>query len=113
MKNDEPNQSCLLLLRDLILVQDSNIYETTKYSMPCFCYKKKIFCYLWVDKKTKDPYILFVEGDLLNHPELEKGKRKRMKIFRVNPNQDIQIKTLESLLNDALNIYRDGVIPIK
>lgn len=113
LKNNEPNQSCLLLLRDLILEQDPNVLETTKYGMPCFCYKKKMFCYLWENKKTKEPYILFVEGELLNHPELEKGTRKRMKIFRINANQDIPIKTLETLLNDALDLYRDGVILIK
>jgi len=23
----------------------------------CFCYKKKMFCYLWTDKKTDEPYL--------------------------------------------------------
>ncbi len=110
---NEPNKSCLLTLRDIILKQDENITETKKYGMPCFCYKNKMFCYLWVDKKTEAPYILFVEGRHLNHPELEIGTRKRMKIFRVNPIQDLSIKTIESLLNDALDLYRKGTITIK
>jgi len=104
---EEPNKSCLLALRDIILNQDENINETTKYGMPCFCYKKKIFCYLWIDKKTSEPYILFVEGQQLDHPKLEKGNRSRMKIFSVNPNQDIPIKTIELLLNKALDLYRN------
>ncbi|MDG1728658.1 MAG: DUF1801 domain-containing protein [Algibacter sp.] len=113
ISKNELNKSCLLTLRGIILKQDNNITETKKYGMPCFCYKKKMFCYLWVNKKTGKPYILFVEGEHLNHSELVMGTRKRMKIFRVNPNQDIPIKTIELLLNDALELYRNGIITIK
>jgi hypothetical protein len=31
--------------------------------MPCFCYQRKAFCYLWTDKKTANPYILIAEGN--------------------------------------------------
>jgi hypothetical protein len=113
LNHTEPNKSCLLALRSIILNQDENITETQKYGMPCFCYKKKMFCYLWTDKKTNEPYILMVEGKLLHHPELEEGKRSRMKIFRVNPDQDIPLKTIDSILQNALNLYRNGVIKIK
>ena len=113
LTHTEPNKSCLLALRSIILNQDENITETQKYGMPCFCYKKKMFCYLWTDKKTNEPYILMVEGKLLHHPELEEGKRSRMKIFRVDPNQDIPVKTIDSILQNALDLYRTGVIKIK
>ena len=109
----EPNKSCLLALRDIILKQDTNITATLKYRMPCFCYKKKMFCYLWTDKKTDEPYILMVEGKHLNHPELEEGDRSRMKIFRVNPKKDLPIKTIESILQNALDLYRSGKIKSK
>ena len=55
LKKEEPNKSCLLALRNIILKQDINITETQKWGMPCFCYKKKMFCYLWTDKKTDEP----------------------------------------------------------
>lgn len=110
---EEPNKSCLLALREIILGQDKNISETQKYKMPCFCYKNKMFCYLWTDKKTDEPYILFVEGNHLNHPDLEKGDRSRMKIFRVNPSTDLPIKTITQLLNEALDLYRNGTIKVK
>ena len=113
LNKTEPNKSCLLSLREIIIKQDKYITETTKYGMPCFCYKKKMFCYLWIDKKTEEPYILFVEGGYLNHIELEIGTRKRMKIFRVDANADIPIKTIESLLNIALDLYKNGTIIIK
>jgi hypothetical protein len=110
---EEPNKSCLLALRSIILEQNKNITETQKYKMPCFCYKNKMFCYLWTDKKTDEPYILFVEGMHLNHPDLEKGDRSRMKIFRINPNSDLPIQTIVQLLNEALDLYRNGTIKIQ
>ncbi|MCI5054495.1 MAG: DUF1801 domain-containing protein, partial [Flavobacteriales bacterium] len=87
-KQEEPNKSCLLALRSIILKQNSRINETVKWGMPCFCIEKKPFCYLWVDKKTHEPYILMVEGKNLDHPSLEMGTRAKMKIFRVNPQED-------------------------
>lgn len=110
---EEPNKSCLLTLRQLILEQDDRVTETRKWGMPCFCFQKKMFCYLWTDKKTDEPYLLMVEGKHLHQPELEEGGRSRMKIFRVNPNQDLPLDTLQQLLNDALDLYRKGVIRVK
>ncbi|SDL87576.1 protein of unknown function (DU1801) [Pedobacter sp. ok626] len=113
LKKEEPNKGYLLALRSIILEQDENITETQKYGMPCFCYKKKMFCYLWTDKKTDEPYILMVEGKYLDHPQLEQGDRSRMKIFRVNPIEDLPIKAIKSILQEALDLYRKGIIEIK
>ncbi|MBL3658611.1 DUF1801 domain-containing protein [Fulvivirga sp. 2943] len=99
-----------MALRDIILKQDNNIFETMKYGMPCFCYKKKAFCYLWTDKKTKEPYILMVEGKSLKHAVLEQGNRSRMKILRVKSTEDIPEKIITTVLKDALDLYRKGII---
>ena len=112
LNKEEPNKSCLLALRSIILEQDTNIVETLKWGMPCFCYKKKIFCYLWTDKKTDEPYILMVEGKHIVHPKLEVGKRSRMKIFKVNPDKDLPVKTIENILQQAINLYKTGEIKI-
>jgi Domain of unknown function (DU1801) len=106
MKQTEPNKSCLLALRNIIIEQDTFITETQKWGMPCFCYHKKIICYLWVDKKTGEPYMLMVEGKQLIHPKLEAGERTKMKIFRVNPNKDLPIKTIVIILQSALALYK-------
>jgi uncharacterized protein YdhG (YjbR/CyaY superfamily) len=110
LNKDEPNKSFLLSMRSIILKQDKAITETMKYGMPCFCYKKKIICYVWTDKKTDEPYILMVEGKHLDHPDLEIGKRSRMKIFRVNPNKNLPIKKIEDILQSALDLFRNGII---
>lgn len=113
LNKKEPNRSCLLALRNIILNQDREIAETQKWGMPCFCYRKKMFCYLWIDKKTDEPYLLLVEGNFLDHPELEKGNRSRMKVLRINSKIDLPILTIDSILQQALNLYRMGIIKIK
>ena len=113
LNQEEPHKSCLLALRHIILGQDVNVSETQKYGMPCFCYKKKMFCYLWMDKKTGEPYILVVEGKHIDHPKLETGKRSRMKIFRVDPNEDLPVKMIEDIFQRALNLYRTGIVKLR
>ena len=105
LSKEEPAKSCLLALRDIILSQDKNLVETTKYGMPCFCYKKKAFCYLWTDKITDGPYILMVEGKRLTHPLLEQGNRSRMKILRVPAGKNLNVKLIRSVLNEGLTLY--------
>ena len=76
-----------------------------KYGMPCFCVGKKAFCYLWIDKKTEEPYVLFVDGNRLNHPHLEKGSRARMKIYRIDKKADINIVELNGILSEAISLH--------
>lgn len=113
LSKQEPVQGTLLGLRSIILQQDPLISETVKYGMPCFYYGKKAFCYLWTDKKSGEPYILFVEGKLLDHPLLQAGDRARMKILPVNPNEDLDLSTILELLTQALDLYRKGTIRVK
>lgn len=113
LAKNEPNKSCLLALRSLILDQDPDITETRKWGMPCFCYRKKMFCYLWTDKRTDEPYMLLVEGKYLDHPALEEGSRSRMKILRIDPGRDLPVRTIKSILGTALDLYRKGTIKIK
>jgi hypothetical protein len=94
-----------MALRDIILSSSGQVNETVKYKMPCFAYGNKAMCYLWKDKKTSEPYVLFVDGNKLEHALLETGDRKRMKIFRVNPNEDIEIEILQELLLSAISLY--------
>lgn len=104
LDKEEPNKSCLLALRSILTNHHEQITETKKYGMPCFCYKDKAICYLWIDKCTDKPYLLMVHGMLIDHPQLEQGERKRMKIFRVDPNEDIPMEDIAYLLNESIRI---------
>lgn len=112
LNKEEPVRSCLLALKSIILERDRHITATQKYGMPCFNYKSRMFCYLWTDKKTDNPYILMVEGKRLHHPLLETGKRSRMKIFNIDPNIDLPITDIKSILDEALDLYKNGIVPI-
>ncbi|MDW7691218.1 DUF1801 domain-containing protein [Flammeovirgaceae bacterium SG7u.111] len=103
----EPMKSCLLALREIILSSNANITEAWKYSMPFFCYKGKMFCYFWKDKKTGEPYIGWVDGGLMEHSALEQGNRARMKILRINPAEDLPIELIAEVLEEALEM-REG-----
>jgi hypothetical protein len=113
LNKSELNKICLFVLRDIILEQDEHVSESIKWNSPCFSYKNKMFCFLMVDKKTDQPYILMVEGIRLDFPELEQGNRTRMKVLYINPAKDIPIKKIENILQSALDLYRDGVIKTK
>lgn len=98
----EPNQSCFFAIRQFILSFYPDFTEEFKYGLPFFYFKGKGLCYLWYDKKTKEPYIGFVDGKLIEHPRLESGDRKRMKIFRIDPNTDLPIKDLKQIIEASI-----------
>ncbi len=109
---DEPIRSCFLALKEIILSQDVEITNVMKYGMPFFCYKGKMFCYLWIHKKYKQPYIGIVEGNRFAHPDLMIEKRSRMKIMLFDPNKDLPLETIQDILQQALNLYKTGEIKI-
>ncbi|WP_373397249.1 DUF1801 domain-containing protein [Algoriphagus halophilus] len=43
LNQSEPNKSCFMALRSIILNLDKDVTETLKYGMPCFCYQKRCF----------------------------------------------------------------------
>ena len=112
LQKDEPVRGCLLALREIILKQDENISASWKYGMPFFCYKGKMFCYLWVHKKLLQPYIGIVEGNRIDHPMLIIEKRARMKIMLFEADQDLPVETIEAILKQAIELYKSGVIKV-
>lgn len=110
---DEPNRSCLMALRNIILDQDIHVEEYIKWSLPCFCYKKRMFCFLSIDSKINQPYLLIVEGKRLNHPMLEAKGRARMRSITFDPDEDLPVEAVVEILNSALDLYRNGTIKVK
>lgn len=106
LQKDEPVKSCLQFLRQHILAQHTGITEAWKYGMPFYCYKNKMFCYLWVHKKTGQPYIGIVEGNKINHPDLVQEKRARMKILLLDAAKDIPVKKINAILKEVMQLYK-------
>ena len=61
-------------------------------------------CYLWKDKKTLEPYILFVEGNSISHHELQSGNRAKMKILPIKINEDIPQNLITELLGLSIEV---------
>lgn len=106
LSQEEPIKSCLQFLRRHILEMDKDITEKWAYGMPFFCYKGKRFCYVWVHKKYRQPYIGIVDGHKINHPDLITGKRARMKILLIDPDKNIPLKKIGAVLKKVLLLHR-------
>ena len=106
LQKEEPLKSCLQFLRTHIIQQDPGIREAWKYGMPFFCYKGKMFCYLWIHKKSRHPYLGIVEGKKIDHPDLIMEKRARMKILLLDPTKDIAIDKINAILKEVLALYK-------
>jgi len=104
----EPQKSCFLALRSIILKFNEQVSETMKYGMPCFVLDSKPWLYLWKDKKSHEPYILFVDGILLKTPLLQSGNRAKMKHFQLNSNEEIPVSIIYELLNEAWAVRAKG-----
>ena len=106
LQKEEPSKTCLQFLREHILRQDNNFTEAWKYGMPFFCFKGKMFCYLWMHKKYLQPYIGIVEGKKISHPDLIIEKRARMKILLLDAHKDLPIRKINTILKEVLSLYR-------
>jgi hypothetical protein len=107
LQHPEPVKSCLLALRQIILEQDKDITEAWKYRMPFFCYKKKMFCYLWVYKKTGKPYMGIVDGIKMKHPKLVVEKRSRMAVLMIDVEKDLPIRTIKEIIKMGIKFKED------
>ena len=105
LNQDEPNKSCFMALRGIILDFNLNITEHWKYKVPFYYFKGKPFCYLWQDKKTRQPYIGIVKGLHINSPFLIKGNRKKMKVFRIDPKVDFPVEEIYSVFEEVARFY--------
>ena len=106
LTQEEPNKSCFLYLRNLILSIDDKLSTNWRYKLPFFDYKGKMFCYMWKNKKTNMPYICFCKGNEMSHPKLIQGDRKKMKAYYINPNEDIDIEELKGIILDAIKLFK-------
>jgi len=99
---DEPERSCLLYLRKLLLSFSDKITEQRKFNTPFYYYNKKWLCFISYNPKIKEIYISFVNGYKINHLDLLSEGRKKMKILRINADKDIDVLSLSTILKLAV-----------
>lgn len=112
LKQEEPIKGIFLALKEIILKQDNDITNVLKYGIPFFCYKGKMFCYLWLHKKHKQPYIGIVEGKHFNEDFLLQENRSRMKIMLFDTNKDLPLEQIEDIIQKAIKLYKSGIIQV-
>jgi len=84
LKIPEPQQSCLLFLRQFF-INELKLDEAWKFNTPFYYFKGKWFCYLSYSAKRKhEIYIGFVKGHLIEFPNLVSEGRKQIKVYRIN-----------------------------
>lgn len=105
LKIPEPQQSTLLFLRQFFM-NEMALQETWKFNTPFYYYKGKWFCYLSYSAKRKhEIYIGFVRGHQVEYPNLVSEGRKQIKVYRINPEKDIDIKALKKISALLKNCY--------
>lgn len=104
-QHEEPLKSCLQALRSVILTYHKNVSDRWYYRLPCFFYHDRMFCYLWFDRKSNQPYIAMYPGKKLNHKALISGSRTQSKILMIDPDKDIPVKTIRQIFRQALEVY--------
>jgi len=102
---EEPHRDQLLALREHILQFDPNISEAWKFNMPFFVYNGNRFCYFRLDQKKGWYYMGFNDGKWIGHPALEFEKRSRIKIFPIDPDAELPIETIDSIIKAAIALY--------
>lgn len=105
LKKQEPNRGCLLALRKVIFRAGCKAEGNTEMGYALFLLRGKTVLLLVDGKENRQPLHPFCKRDMLHHPELETGKRTKMKILRVGPREDLPIETIRNILQRALYLY--------
>ena len=102
----EPQQSAFLFLRKHLLAYHPQITEHFKFSTAFFLFKGINLCYFSVRKKDKQAYIGFVNGYLMKHKALASEGRSQIKVYYFDGAKDIDIATINRLLEMAMKTVK-------
>ena len=87
-------------------MNEIGLQETWKFNTPFYYYNGKWFCYLSYSAKRKhEIYIGFVRGYQVEYRNLVSEGRKQIKVYRINPEKDIDIKALKGICKLLKAIY--------
>ncbi len=104
----EPEQSCLLYLRQFISEFKPGISEHWHFNTPFYYYKERWMCYISYEKKHRTIYLAFVHGYKLKHKKLLSEGRKKMKVFYLDAAKDVDVQSLKQIFTEVTK-YIDGL----
>lgn len=93
----EPEQSTLLFLHQF-LTSDMQLQTERKFNTPFYYYQGKWFGFLDYHKKKRSIHISFVKGNMTSHSKLLSEGRKKMKIYKINPEINIDVNELREVI---------------
>ncbi len=94
----EPEHSTLLFLHQF-LVADMQLQTSRKFNTPFYYHQGKWFAFLDYHKKKRSIHISFVKGMMVSHPKLLSEGRKKMKIYKINPEINIDVNELSEIIS--------------
>ncbi len=100
----EPEQSVLLFLHQF-LANDKMLQHQRKFNTPFYYLNGKWFCFIDYHKKKRTIHISFVKGNQVSHPKLLSEGRKQMKIYKINPEKDIDINEFREVVSLFKKLY--------
>lgn len=100
----EPQQSVLLFLRNF-LIEQCGLSESWKNNTPFYYYQKKWFAFISYNPKDDEIYVSFVKGFQISHPALKSEGRKQQKIYRIDPENDVDVNELNSIIKALKGKY--------
>jgi hypothetical protein len=100
----EPEQSVLLFLHQFF-VNDMMLQHQRKFNTPFYYLDGKWFSFLDYNPKKRSIHISFVKGNEVSHPKLLSEGRKQMKIYKINPEKDININELKEVVSLFKKLY--------
>lgn len=104
LKQQEPYQSIMLYVRQVILKTLPNINERCSYKIPFYNLEKKPMIYLKILKGTNFVDVAFVQGVLLekDFPELKNyNNRKQVRSIQIKQIEDLDELRFVALLKAA------------
>lgn len=99
LRQQEPYQSCLLALKELLLKANDGISHERKFQIPFFYYNDKKLAYLWLNRKK---LMLGFAEDRRIQPIVPGVKNKdKYESIQIDPLADLPVE----LILEKLNFY--------
>lgn len=86
-------------------MRECDLSESWKFNTPFYYYHKKWFAFLSYNPTNHEIYISFVKGGQVEHLNLVSEGRKKMKIYRINPHENIDAEELKTIILKLKALY--------